>query len=337
MPAQGREQHLAERVDDPHQQRRDERAADRADAADHDDDEADDQHLAAHAGIDRRHRRRDEPRERGEPDPDREDHPIQEADRDAERLHHLAIGCAGADAHAEAGLRHHRPQRERHDAAHGRDEQAVDGVGHHVGQREAAGQPRGHRDAVHLVADEDAAQFLEHEDEPVRHQHLLQVLTLVEIAEEHPLEQVAERHRERHADQQRREEAATHGQAQPTIDQRREGIGEIGAQHVEAAVREIDHAHDPEDQREAGRDEEQQQAVLHGVEALDEEGGEVHRVSVEGDGRRCVDGIPAKAGTRSGWRCEIGSLLRRDDTIGALHARSALLSSCIPVPDRSTP
>ena len=50
--------------------------------------------------------------------------------------------------------------------------------------------------------------------------------------------------------------------------QRREGRGEIGAQHVERAVRQVDQVHDAEDQRQPGRQQEQQQAELHAVEAL---------------------------------------------------------------------
>jgi hypothetical protein len=43
-------------------------------------------------------------------------------------------------------------------------------------------------------------------------------------------------------------------------------------------VRQVDHAHDAEDQRQPGGQHEQQQAVLHAVEQLDEEGGEIHGI-----------------------------------------------------------
>ena len=45
---------------------------------------------------------------------------------------------------------------------------------------------------MHVVADEHRARFLEHEDQRVRHQHLLQVLPVVQEAEERPLERVTE-------------------------------------------------------------------------------------------------------------------------------------------------
>ena len=47
-----------------------------------------------------------------------------------------------------------------------------------------------------------------------------------------------------------------------------EGRGEIGAQHVERAVRQVDEVHDAEDQRQPGGEQEQQQAELQAVEAL---------------------------------------------------------------------
>ena len=40
-------------------------------------------------------------------------------------------------------------------------------------------------------------------------------------------------------------------------------------------MRQVDDAHDAKDERQAAGDQEQQQAVLDGVQALDEEGGEV--------------------------------------------------------------
>ena len=58
-------------------------------------------------------------------------------------------------------------------------------------------------------------------------------------------------------------------------------IRQVCAQHVKAAVRQIDHAHDAEDQRQAGRQHEQQQPVLHAVQQLDQDIGEIHRI------RRC--------------------------------------------------
>ena len=89
-----------------------------------------------------------------------------------------------------------------------RDDDAGDRREHAVPRDSDISSPRrklpasqaGAGDAVHVVADEQAAHLLEDEDQRVGHQHLLQVVALVEEAEEHPLEQVAEHDREHDAD-----------------------------------------------------------------------------------------------------------------------------------------
>ncbi len=53
--------------------------------------------------------------------------------------------------------------------------------------------------------------------------------------------------------------------------ERHEGGGEIGPQHVERAMRQIDEVHDAEDQRQAGGEQEQQQTELQAVQTLFEE------------------------------------------------------------------
>jgi hypothetical protein len=55
--------------------------------------------------------------------------------------------------------------------------------------------------------------FLEDQDQAVGHQHLLQVLALVQEAEEGPLQHVAQDHGQHQADEQRGEEAAAEGAA----------------------------------------------------------------------------------------------------------------------------
>ena len=74
-------------------------------------------------------------------------------------------------------------------------------------------------------------------------------------------------HFERHADHERGGERE-HGAEHEAAGQRREGRGEIGADHVERAVRQVDQIHDAEDQRQPRRQQEQQHAKLDAVEAL---------------------------------------------------------------------
>ena len=72
---------------------------------------------------------------------------------------------------------------------------------------------------------------------------------------------------ERDAQQQRgaeRQQDAEHKTVRPG----HEGRGEVGAHHVERAVRQIDEVHDAEHQRQAGRQQKQQQPELQAVQRL---------------------------------------------------------------------
>ena len=71
----------------------------------------------------------------------------------------------------------------------------------------------------------------------------------------------------RHADQGRRREAGDDGDDDRAGLRGSEGGG-IGADHVERAMGEVDHAHDAEDQRQPGREQEQHHAELQAVEQL---------------------------------------------------------------------
>src|SRR5439155_20048170 len=51
----------------------------------------------------------------------------------------------------------------------------------------------------------------------------------------------------------------------------REDRGEVGADHVERSMGEVDQVHDPEHEGQAGRHEEEHDAELQAVEALDDE------------------------------------------------------------------
>ena len=74
-------------------------------------------------------------------------------------------------------------------------------------------------------------------------------------------------HLHRHADDQGRDQPKDDREHE-AAGERREGRGEIGADHVERAVRQIHEIHDPENQRQTGRQQEQQQAELEAVQEL---------------------------------------------------------------------
>jgi hypothetical protein len=75
---------------------------------------------------------------------------------------------------------------------------------------------------------------------------------------------------QRHAEQQRGAEGE-HNAEDKASGPRHKGRGEIGAHHIERAVRQIDEIHDAEHQRQPSRQQEQQQAELQPVQRLFDE------------------------------------------------------------------
>jgi hypothetical protein len=110
-------------------------------------------------------------------------------------------------------------------------------------------------------------QLFKHVNQAKGQQHLVQVVAVVEVAKQQFLQQQPERHRQSCAHDDGQGEAAQMPCQRP---------GQISAQHVKAAMGQVDHAHDAEDQRQASRQHEQQQPVLNAVEQLDQEIHEVH-------------------------------------------------------------
>ena len=106
--------------------------------------------------------------------------------------------------------------------------------------------------------------LVEEQDQAERRQHLVEVIALVERAEDDDLERDADRDRRRRA-------AASPSRNEPVAAKRRRR--DIGADHVERAVRQVDHVHDAEDQRQPGRHQEQHDPELHPVQHLLDEHG----------------------------------------------------------------
>ena len=82
-------------------------------------------------------------------------------------------------------------------------------------------------------------------------------------------------------DRHDRKPEAGSGDAQPEIAGPflGDGINDIGAEHVEGAMREVDDAQDAEDQRQAGGDDEQVHRLREGIHELDEGEGRVGQQS----------------------------------------------------------
>ncbi len=262
-------QHLAERIREPDHQRADRRARDRADAAEHDNHEGKDQHLVAHAGIDRGERRDHDAAECGERDAGGEDEAIDALGADAERARHVAVLGRGAHDHADARPgdddEHHRGDRQTKQA----DRDAVVLVGEIVGQLERAAQEFRRGDRMHVLAEQDLAHLVEHEDQPVAEQHLREMVAAVEPLDEQAFQREARHECDRDAAGERRQEAAG---------RQRQPVRHVGAEHIEGAVREVDDAEDAEHERQPARHEKEHEAVLDAVEQMNGEGRKVHGV-----------------------------------------------------------
>ena len=123
------------------------------------------------------------------------------------------------------------------------------------------------RDRVHVLPEQDVPHLVEHEDQAEAEEHLGEVVAAIEALDEDLLEQEPDREGDRDAARERKPEAAGIGG---------DPIGEVGAEHVEGAVGEVDDAEDAEHERQPARDEEQQEPVLHPVQELDGEADEIH-------------------------------------------------------------
>src|SRR5882672_4016024 len=126
-------------------------------------------------------------------------------------------------------------------------------------QRDRSLEIRGRVEALRGRPVEDAQSLLENEGEPECQQELVDRRATVDEAQRGRLEKRAEGTDDgRHDDERRPEPAGEHDG----------GVPEVGAQHVEDAVREVDDAQDAEDQGEAGGDEEEQPRERQRVEEL---------------------------------------------------------------------
>ena len=102
---------------------------------------------------------------------------------------------------------------------------------------------------------------IEKQDDAEGGDHLIEVIAVVEVAENQKLQQQAEEERGGERQHQRKEEISH---------QSVEGYGEISAEHILHAVRQVDEVHHTEHQRQAGCNQEQKNAELQAVEDLDQ-------------------------------------------------------------------
>ena len=149
----------------------------------------------------------------------------------------------------------------------------------------------------------------------------------IDAPQQHDLDQRADARRRR---RRGRDDAAP--EAERAADLGGEGVGDVGPQHIEGPVRDIDDAGDAEDQRQAGGDKEQAGGGREPVERLEQEGVESHRslaasaVTLSPCGRGCPSGGEAERGRVRAW-----STVSADPSPGS---RSLSLRARHPLPQR---
>jgi hypothetical protein len=246
---------------------------DRAHAADHDDHESVADHGEVHQQVGRLARDLQCAAEPGEEGAEREHGGEQDSLVDAERADHLAVLRGGAHQPAEPRLGERDVKDREHDRAE-RDEQEVVARKTAAEDLDRAAQAGRARAEQVLRSPQPQHRVVDHQHQREGREQLEQLRRLVDAAKENDLDQRAD-----HGDHQRRSDDAA-PEAEPAADLRGEAVGEIDAQHVERAVRDIDDARDAEDQRQAGRDEEQPRCRRQPVEGLEQECVEGHRAVV---------------------------------------------------------
>ena len=112
---------------------------------------------------------------------------------------------------------------------------------------------------MHVVAEEPALQLVEEEDQPIGEEDLREMVAGVQPRDGETLDHEADEDHDGKADENREQQAARPLRNPPR---------QVGAEHVERAVREIEDAEDAENQGQSARDEEKQQAVFDAVDDL---------------------------------------------------------------------
>ena len=135
-----------------------------------------------------------------------------------------------------------------------------------------AAQEIGNAGAERLHAPDQPDQFAQHDGEAEGEQQISPAVpAAIEVAQQRPLE--------RHADQPDDDRRDNERHEKTSGDDVR-GVADIGAEHENDAVGEIDDAHDPEDQRQSACDEKQDRRLRERVEALGQNEAEpIHRMS----------------------------------------------------------
>ena len=244
------------------QQRRHVGARNRAHAADHHDDERVAERAQVHAQVRRLAGRLERAAEAGERRAERKDRGKELRLVDAERRHHVAVLGRCAHQRPPARAREQQMQADEHDGPDDEQEEVV------LGELAAedlhrAAQARGARPEQVFHAPERRHDVAQQQHQRERRQQLEQLGGVIDAAQERDLYQCSQQRERRRRGEHAAPEAEHPAQA------RGAGIGDVGAQHVQRAVRHVDDARDAENQRQPRRQEKQRRGVRQAVQGLE--------------------------------------------------------------------
>src|SRR2546428_6454867 len=217
------------------------RAEQASHAADHHDHEGLDHHRDAHLGVDGPHRAGQDTGQTGQPGPDAEDEQPDASQVEAEGPHHERIARAGADDEPDVGALEEEPEADEHEHGNRDDEEAIEREGHEA-EVESAAERAGRVDGQPDLAPDDADGLHDDQRETEREQERIVDRAPVERAHEHPLD---------YQPQDEDHEWRRHQRDPEVLREPEQEDPEVRSQHVERAVGEIHHRHQPKDQAEA--------------------------------------------------------------------------------------
>jgi hypothetical protein len=179
---------------------------------------------------------------------------------------HLAVLRRRAHQRAPARLAEQDEEQAEHDRPDGDQEQLVGGEAV-AEQDDEAPEPRRAGAELVLRAPDRERDVLDHQHYPEGGEELEQLRGLVDVPEDDDLDRDAQEPDPESGEGDAAPEAQGVGRAE-SVDER---PGEVGAQHVEGAVREVHDPGDAEDDRQAGRDQEQGRGRGEAVQGLGED------------------------------------------------------------------
>ncbi len=255
----------AERLGQSDQQAREIGVGDAAEAAQHHHHEGFDDHGQIEMQVSGSVRQAQRAAQPGEPGAQREHRREQAPLVDAEGRRHLPVLGRGTQEHAPPRPPQQQPQGRQHQRAGGDQQQIVDGKAL-AGDRDGGAQPGRARQRQIARPPDGQGGILQHEQHAEGREQLEQGGCAIDAPQQDDLQQHAKQR-----DRQRRSEHAECERQRVAPEPGQDAPADIGAQHEQAAVREVHHARHAEDDGQPGGDEEQRRRRGESGQELDRE------------------------------------------------------------------